>query len=168
MSWSTQDRQQRRYYCFHLRDYYPLGSSFPACSINRIFFNFSHINMKLSPYNPNHKLYTQLFPFPSLVKEGLGAVVFKVCDWFGLFRFRSPLLTKCRPCGLCFIFLLVLKCFTSQGLHQTSSVWLPSKRQGYPIRKSPDQRLLGTSPKLIAATLRPSSLFRAKASTIYS
>jgi len=29
--------------------------------------------------------------------------------------------------------------------------------QGFPIRTSPDQRLLGTSPKLIAATLRPSS-----------
>ena len=65
--------------------------------------------MKLSPYNPNHKLYTQNF-------------LCTVCDWFGLFRFRSPLLTKCRSCEHCFLFLLVLKCFTSQGLHQTSSV----------------------------------------------
>ena len=39
-------------------------------------------------------------------------------------------------------------------------------KTGFPIRKSPDQRLLGTSPKLIAAKLRPSSPFRAKASTI--
>ena len=79
--------------------------------------------MKLSPYNPDHKLYTQLFLPPLLSQgEGWGEVVFKVCDRFGLFRFRSPLLTKCRPCGLCFIFLLVLKCFTSQGAHHTSSV----------------------------------------------
>src|SRR3989338_6549091 len=34
------------------------------------------------------------------------------------------------------------------------------------IRTSPDQRLLGTSPKRIAAKLRPSSPFEAKASTI--
>ncbi len=30
-------------------------------------------------------------------------------------------------------------------------------RRGFPIRKFPDQRLLGTSPKLIAAVSRPSS-----------
>jgi len=36
----------------------------------------------------------------------------------------------------------------------------------FPIRTSPDQRLLGTSPKRIAAKLRPSSPFEAKASTI--
>ncbi len=165
MSWGTQDRQQRRYYCFHVRDYYPLGSSFPASSINRIFFNFSHINTKLSPYNPDHKLYTQsVIP----IKMGIQFFVCTVCDRFGLFRFRSPLLTKCRPCGHCFLFLLVLKCFTSQGMLLTSSVRFYSKVEGFPIRRSPDQRLLGTSPKLIAATLRPSSLFRAKASTIYS
>ena len=34
------------------------------------------------------------------------------------------------------------------------------------ILTSPDQRLLGTSPKRIAAKLRPSSPFEAKASTI--
>ena len=39
-------------------------------------------------------------------------------------------------------------------------------RPGSPIRKSPDQRLLGTSPKLIAATPRPSSPLRVKASTV--
>ena len=39
-------------------------------------------------------------------------------------------------------------------------------RRGCPIRKSPDRRLLHTSPKLIAATSRPSSLLCVKASTI--
>ena len=38
---------------------------------------------------------------------------------------------------------------------------------GYPIRRSSDQRLLHTSPKLIAATPRPSSPFGAKASAIH-
>ena len=37
---------------------------------------------------------------------------------------------------------------------------------GFPIRKSPDQRLLSTSPRLIAATSRPSSPPAPKASTI--
>src|SRR3990167_4353141 len=45
---------------------------------------------------------------------------------------------------------------------------VPQSGTGFPIRKSPDQRLLGTSPKLIAAKLRPSSPFRVKASTICS
>jgi hypothetical protein len=34
---------------------------------------------------------------------------------------------------------------------------LRQKSEGFPIRKSSDQRLLGTSPKRIAAMLRPSS-----------
>ena len=33
---------------------------------------------------------------------------------------------------------------------------------GFPIRRSPDQKLLGTSPELIAATLRPSSPARSQ------
>ena len=38
---------------------------------------------------------------------------------------------------------------------------------GFPIRTSPDHRLLRASPKHFAATLRPSSLFDAKASSIH-
>jgi len=34
---------------------------------------------------------------------------------------------------------------------------IASRQSGFPIRKSPDQRLQGTSPKHIVATLRPSS-----------
>ena len=37
---------------------------------------------------------------------------------------------------------------------------------GFPIRTSPDHRLLATSPTLIAGTPRPSSLLKTKASTI--
>ena len=38
--------------------------------------------------------------------------------------------------------------------------------KGFPIRKSPDHRLLRTFPRRIAATLRPSSLLCVKASTM--
>src|SRR3989344_6997712 len=56
------------------------------------------------------------------------------------------------------LFLVVLRCFTSHGL---LPVLLQGDRNffltGFPIRTSPDQRLLGTSPKRIAAKSRPSS-----------
>ena len=64
---------------------------------------------------------------------------------------------------------MVLRCFTSHGLlrallHNPKDFSLVS----FLIRTSPDRRLLGTSPKRIAATLRPSSPLLAKASTIRS
>ena len=46
------------------------------------------------------------------------------------------------------------------------SVSLTFSQRGFPIRTSPDRRLLHTSPKLIAATSRPSSLLCVKASAI--
>ena len=59
---------------------------------------------------------------------------------FGLFRFRSPLLTE----SILFLFLRLLRCFTSPGI--ASSSLFDSERNdgvltppGYPIRKSPDQ-----------------------------
>ena len=67
----------------------------------------------------------------------------------------------------CFLFLRLLKCFTSAGALPT---FLPDQCRfghwGFPIRTPPDQRLLATSPKFIAGTPRPSSPFKAKASTI--
>jgi hypothetical protein len=52
-----------------------------------------------------------------------------------------------------FIFLPVLRCFTSRGklLFDYSNRSHGFTMRGFPIRKSPDQRLLGTSPKCIAA-----------------
>ena len=90
-------------------------------------------------------------------------------DRFGLFPFRSPLLRECASVKHwhCFLFLRVLRCFTSPG---SRLIFLMSRprftRSGFPIRKSPDQRLLNTSPKLIAVTPRPSSPPTPKASTI--
>ena len=73
---------------------------------------------------------------------------------FGLLRVRSPLLTKYTW----YLFLQVLRCFTSLGLlptllrdHRDFALW------SFLIRTSPDRRLLGTSPTHIAATPRPSS-----------
>ena len=70
---------------------------------------------------------------------------------FGLFRFRSPLLTE----SILFLFLRLLRCFTSPGIacffltslpgcpgsasEKDDGVLMPS---GYPIRKSPDQSVL--------------------------
>ena len=59
---------------------------------------------------------------------------------FGLFRFRSPLL----PESILFLFLRLLRCFTSPGIANFTLFYsgkddcvLP--QPGYPIRKSPDQ-----------------------------
>ena len=64
---------------------------------------------------------------------------------FGLFRFRSPLLTE----SILFLFLRLLRCFTSPGI--AYSFLFDSERNndvltplGYPIRKSPDQSVFAT------------------------
>ena len=91
-----------------------------------------------------------LQPRPVLLPDGLG-----------FFAFARRYLRN----TYLFIFLRLLRCFTSSGSllfrdHMTLLTW------SFLIRKFPDQRLLGTSPKLIAAILRPSSLARTKASTV--
>src|SRR6056297_19575 len=57
----------------------------------------------------------------------------------------------------CFLFLQVLRCFTSLGslphTRVTSQHWW-----GFPIQTLPGRRLIGTSPTLIAAIPRLSSL----------
>ena len=61
------------------------------------------------------------------------------------------------------LFLQVLKCFTSLGVHSNiKCLNSDSKSEGFPIRRFSDQRLLGTSPKHIVATPRPSSLLRSQ------
>ena len=70
-------------------------------------------------------------------------------SWFGLFPFRSPLLRE----SICFLFLRVLRCFSSPGCLQypmysgKDSILL--KIEGFPIRKSLDQSLL-TAPQSIS------------------
>jgi hypothetical protein len=73
-------------------------------------------------------------------------------DRFRLFPVRSPLLGKSLTC---FLLLRVLRCFSSPRLPHIPmySVYdvtvLPVT--GFPIQKSPDQCLFGSSPRLIAA-----------------
>jgi hypothetical protein len=89
-------------------------------------------------------------------------------DRFRLIPFRSPLLREwANPCIAhhrsfdpcyamricdCFLFHRLLRCFTSAGTRAPGHPGLRSRfaRPGFPIRTSPDQRLLATSPKLIA------------------
>ena len=63
-------------------------------------------------------------------------------------------ITRYKDMYSCFLFLQVLRCFNSLGLLYTPmySVCNDSafSKSGYPIRISPGQRLLATSPRLIA------------------
>ena len=81
---------------------------------------------------------------------------------FRLFPVRSPLLRE----SLRFLFLWLLRCFTSPGVHRACAQYAGFACMGCPIRRSPDQRLLNGSPRLIAVTPRPSSLLCVKASSI--
>ncbi len=127
-----------------------LGRYFPKFAFNS---KLKEMPPTLNPYNPNLK------------------------NWFRLFPLRSPLLRECENSKLLhtyyvshirhhavilnfrsFLFLRLLRCFTSPGSRTTLSVmkyWFTIL--GYPIQKSPDQRLLATSPMLIAGTPRLSS-----------
>ena len=74
---------------------------------------------------------------------------------FGLFRFRSPLLTE----SILFLFLRLLRCFTSPGIAYPSL--FDSGRNndvlpplGYPIRESPDQSVL-TTPRSFSQLIAP-------------
>jgi hypothetical protein len=91
-------------YLFHVRGHYPLGRCFPATSVINIFCNSCHTSMELLSYYPEYRSI-----------------------WFGLLPFRSPLLRESREwlsirtnimrerkaTRCCFLFLWVLRCFTS-------------------------------------------------------
>ena len=70
---------------------------------------------------------------------------------FGLFRFRSPLLTE----SLSFLFLRLLRCFTSPGLalkpYEFRLQCPPIKVDGFPHSEISGSKRVCRSPKLIAA-----------------
>ncbi len=76
-------------------------------------------------------------------------------SWFGLFRFRSPLLTE----SILFLFLRLLRCFTSPGiayLFLTSIAGFRKERWSSNSIRLPHSEISGstvicTYPKLIAA-----------------
>jgi hypothetical protein len=71
---------------------------------------------------------------------------------FGLFRFRSPLLTESL---ICFLFLRVLRWFTSPGSLHTAYVFSRGSRnlpcEGLPHSEIPGSMPVCGSPRLIAA-----------------
>jgi len=72
---------------------------------------------------------------------------------FGLFRFRSPLLTE----SILFLFLRLLRCFTSPGIAQPAlciqrRMTEHYSMSGFPIRKSPDQRVFAAPRSLSQLT----------------
>ncbi len=137
---------------FRLRDYHPLGFCFPANFSIFVFFDFPTY-VRPCPTTPIHATYFPSCDRPYVAYTGLGF---------------SPFARRYFGNNYCSIFLWVLRCFTSPGSLSTTWSTQSSNCVSCLIRKSPDQRLLHTSPTLIAATLRPSSPLRAKASTIYS
>lgn len=71
---------------------------------------------------------------------------------FGLFRFRSPLLTE----SILFLFLRLLRCFTSPGIASLSLSLFRKERYGITHIRLPHSEISGSkracrSPKLIAA-----------------
>ena len=68
-------------------------------------------------------------------------------------------------CG--YLDVSVLRVPSTRPMCSTGSAWT-LLQAGCPIRRSPDQTLASSYPRLIAATLRPSSALGAKASTVCS
>ena len=85
--------------------------------------------------------------------------------WFGLFRFRSPLLTE----SILFLFLRLLRCFTSPRVTSTilfiEMVMTPYKR--CPVSRFGNPRIKACLPlpEVFRSLLRPSSSVDAKAFT---
>src|SRR6185437_1379974 len=127
-------------FSFRIRGHYPLGPCFPARSAMKMICNLCRTSSELLPYHP------------------LGR-----SRRFGLFPFRSPLFGESREtCSIrtnimrrrntarsCFIFLSVLRCFTSRGaLLKTLLNRYSHTRVGCPIRRPPDRWLQIASPEL--------------------
>lgn len=101
---------------------------------------------------------TEVFPcLPQLHDRGLGCSRFARRYSGNGFTFRSHprcFLGENVKWKILFLFLWVLRCFTSPGSRPTAMYWLQDNTAlpvlGFPIRRSSDQRLLATSPKLIA------------------
>ena len=120
------------------------GRPFHGRSTRQItFYELAKINLEISTLQPHSRLRANGLGFSLFARHYWGNQIF-------------------------FIFLRLLGCFSSAGklalLRSSARRWFSAT--GFPIRTSSDQRLLSASPRLIAATPRPSSPFGVKASTI--
>ena len=125
--------------------------------LSRVLLLINHLNV-LSQTNIIHS-----WTIPGL-NNALDAITLQPgisCEIpFRLFPLRSPLLREYVSCETLFSFPPLTEMFHFSGLalayYYTSNFIL--LKLGFPIQTSPDQRLLATSPMLIAGTPRPSSL----------
>ena len=137
--------------CFRVQDYHLLWSAVPGCSANNLFCNFPTVpeHRPTRSHDPEHTT------LPGLHILGLG------CSHFARRYFGNH---------FCFLFLGLLRCFSSprspqQPMYSAEDVpTLPGT--GFPIQRSPDQSLLGSSPELIAAFHVFHRLSSAKTSTV--
>ena len=102
-------------------------------------------------------LYVGTFQFLllSIVVPRRGPTTPETSLRFGLFRFRSPLLTE----SILFLFLRLLRCFTSPGIAYPSLFYSGRNNDvlpplGYPIRESPDHSVL-TAPRSLSQLIAP-------------
>ncbi len=96
----------RESYSFRVRDRYPLGSCFPAGSATNTIAHSPSINGTRSPYNP-----------ASIARDGLGFSPF-ARRYSGNTRIPVPRPTcigRETEMSCWFLFLSVLRCFTSRG-----------------------------------------------------
>ena len=131
---------------FRLRGYHPLWPVLPDCSASGSVGNS-----------------------PALNRAGPTTPIDPKTDRFGLFRVRSPLLTKSLNC---FLFLRVLRWFTSPSSpsrpYEFRSQILHVQCRGLPHSEIPGSTLVCSSPEAYRSLPRPSSPSIAKASTVCS
>ena len=101
---------------FRVRGYYSLWHGFPAASANQLFFYFP-IYIRHHLTTPGRESRHRVLKFPQ-------HSVSQFSVWFGLLPFRSPLLGEYfRLATDLFIFLQVLRCFTSLGALPNHQDW---------------------------------------------
>jgi hypothetical protein len=125
-------------YYFHLRDYHPLWLNFPEYSVNNIIF-YSSAYQQFGPNMPHDTANTTVASFNML-------------DGLGFFPFAR------RYSGnhYCFLFLRVLRCFSSPGCLHIPYVFRYGccniTRSGLPHSEIFGSQVISTYPKLIAGS----------------
>ncbi len=110
-----------------------------------------HFKVLYTGLSPSVVRLSRLFYYPLVSHVEVPQPRENVSSRFGLFPFRSPLLRESRllsfPGGT---EMFHFPSFASYG-YVFTIIWLRFAQPGFPIRKSPDQSLFSSSPRLIAA-----------------
>jgi hypothetical protein len=130
--------QERR--IFNVRGHYPLGRCFPATSAIFVFCNSCRTSTELLSYYPTSEDLVWAVPVSLAATQGIARVVFH--------PFEAS--NRQNTTRYCFLFLQVLRCFTSLGsllyTYDRDDPYGP----GFPIRTFPDQRPHIASPEHFA------------------